>query len=761
MNNKMKSNKFRNIILLLLIISVFAILLIYNTSANKDDRVNSNELIDLIQAGQVSMIYTQNGTEIGKVLLSESEISEKDFPKKYDLWFILDSQTYNALNDSWTDGTKTEMRDENGNIVNDEDGNPIMVDRHTFVWEKGKTPVDYSRFLMPTILIIVTIAMLIFVFRMLSRGPAGKSGMGIGKNKSKLIKKSNVLFKDVAGIDEEKDELVEIVDYLRNPSKYTKMGARIPKGILLVGRPGTGKTLLAKAIAGESEVPFFSVSGSDFVEMYVGVGASRVRDLFEDAKKNAPCIVFIDEIDAVGRKRGAGLGGGNDEREQTLNQLLIEMDGFEGNEGIIVMAATNRVDILDNALTRPGRFDRRIFVYPPDVKGREEILRVHAKNKPLSTDVDFRVLGRITSGFTGADIENLMNEAALLAASQNKNEISMNDITNSINKVTLGIQKKSRVITQHDKEITAYHESGHAILGKLLPYCDSVQEVSIIPRGQAAGYTLSRDDDEYMHYSKNKILDCIAMTMGGRIAESIQFGDITTGASNDIVQASNLARSMVTEWGMSDKLGFINYTNDDDMFASSNGGKPVSVSDKVAGDIDTEIQSIINSNYKRALDLLTANKSIMDEMVKVLLAKETIYLEDVNNLMSGKSAEDTIALMEEREKNQKITDLKNSIVKDYKNIIESKNVKLNGIIYMIKIGNIEEIQADKMIRTIETEFDEAVNRLKLKCESNKIDFDELITINNEKIDLESLTNLSVINSEKSKNENETTSNESK
>ncbi|MBO4472637.1 MAG: ATP-dependent zinc metalloprotease FtsH, partial [Clostridia bacterium] len=408
--------------------------------------------------------------------------------------------------------------------------------------------------ILPIVIGIVLIGAFLFILNRQNMG-ANNKAMSFGSTKARVTGNVKERFTDVAGAEEEKEELKEIVDFLRDPEKFIAVGAKIPKGVLLVGPPGTGKTLFAKAVAGEAKVPFFSISGSDFVEMFVGVGASRVRDLFIQAKKNMPCIVFIDEIDAVGRQRGAGLGGGHDEREQTLNQLLVQMDGFEPNDGVIVMAATNRADILDPALLRPGRFDRQIYVNAPDVRGREEILRVHSRNKPLSGDIDFKTVARLTIGFTGADIANLLNEAAILAARANRHVIIMEDILEGINKVIMGPQKKSRVVTETDKRITAYHESGHAIIAHALENCDDVQEVSIIPRGMAAGYTLTRPDTDDSHVTKNKLLDNICMMLGGRAAEEIVIKDISTGASNDIQRASSIARSMVTEWGMSDVIG--------------------------------------------------------------------------------------------------------------------------------------------------------------------------------------------------------------
>ena len=468
--------------------------------------------------------------------------------------------------------------------------------------------------------------------------------MNFGKTKARMNTHVKVRFSDVAGAEEEKAELAEVVEFLKNPKKFTQLGAKIPRGILLVGPPGTGKTLFAKAVAGEAGVPFFSISGSDFVEMFVGVGASRVRDMFEQAKRNMPCIIFIDEIDAVGRQRGTGLGGGHDEREQTLNQLLVQMDGFESNDGIIIMAATNRADILDPALMRPGRFDRQIYVNTPDVRGREAILKVHSRNKPIDSSIDFKVLARMTSGFTGADIENLLNEAAILAARANRKVITMHDVLEGINKVIAGPRKTSRLVTETDKRITAYHEAGHAIIGKLLPHCDEVQEVSIIPRGMAAGYTLSRPDNDDNHVSRNKLIDMITMMLGGRAAEAIVIKDISTGASNDIQRASEIARKMVTEWGMSDSIGNFFLGGSQEVFLGRDFQSQHSYSESLAGKIDEEIKSILDSCYANAIKLLTDNRAILDNMVKVLFEKETIYTAEVDALMSGKSAKEVVEM---------------------------------------------------------------------------------------------------------------------
>ena len=495
----------------------------------------------------------------------------------------------------------------------------------------------------------VLIAVVFFILMMQTQGGT-KSAMNFAKTNARVNHNLKVRFSDVAGAEEEKAELAEVVDFLKNPKKFSDLGARIPKGVLLVGPPGTGKTLFAKAVAGEAGVPFFSISGSDFVEMFVGVGASRVRDLFDVAKKSMPCIVFIDEIDAVGRQRGTGMGGGHDEREQTLNQLLVQMDGFETNDGIIVMAATNRADILDPALLRPGRFDRQIYVNTPDVRGREAILKVHARNKPLSPDVNFKTVARMTSGFSGADLENLLNEAAILAARANRKFIVNKDLYEGINKVLMGPQKKSRLVTETDKRITAYHESGHAILARLLPHCDPVHEVSIIPRGQAAGYTMTRPDTDDNHLTKAKLLDDIVMTLGGRVAEEIIIKDISAGASGDIQMVTKRARLMVTEWGMSEKVGPISYGSDKEVFIGRDMASHVNYSEQTAGIIDEEIRKIVDGGLQRARELLSKHKKLLDNMARLLVERETIFSEEVDMLMEGKSVEEIMAFMDENER---------------------------------------------------------------------------------------------------------------
>ncbi len=490
----------------------------------------------------------------------------------------------------------------------------------------------------------------VFIIIIMQTNGGTKSAMSFAKTNARVNQNLKVRFTDVAGAEEEKAELAEVVDFLKYPKKFTDVGARIPKGVLLVGPPGTGKTLFAKAVAGEAGVPFFSISGSDFVEMFVGVGASRVRDLFDTAKKNMPCIIFIDEIDAVGRQRGTGMGGGHDEREQTLNQLLVQMDGFQTNDGIIVMAATNRADILDPALLRPGRFDRQIFVNVPDVRGREAILKVHARNKPLASDVSFKTVARMTSGFSGADLENLLNEAAILAARDNRKYITNKDLYEGINKVLIGPQKKSRLVTETDKRITAYHEAGHAILARLLPNCDPVHEVSIIPRGQAAGYTMTRPDTDDNHLTKAKLLDDIVMTLGGRVAEELIIKDISAGASGDIQAVSKRARLMVTEWGMSEKVGPISYGADKQIFIGRDMASHVTYSEQTAAIIDSEVTAIVDNALQKARKLLGENKNLLDNMARLLVERETIFTEEVDMLMEGKSVEEIMAFMDENEK---------------------------------------------------------------------------------------------------------------
>lgn len=498
-------------------------------------------------------------------------------------------------------------------------------------------PTD-NTWLLTFIPIILTVGLAIFLFVfMMRQGGGGSKYNTFGKaNLKNQADARKATFNDVAGADEEKKELEEIVDFLKNPGKYSEIGAKIPKGVLLLGPPGTGKTLLARAVAGEAKVPFFPISGSDFVEMFVGVGASRVRDLFEQAKKHAPSIIFIDEIDAVGRHRGAGLGGGHDEREQTLNQLLVEMDGFTGNESVIVIAATNRRDILDPALLRPGRFDRQIMVGYPDVKGREEILKVHAKNKPLAPDINMRVIAQTTQGFTGADLENVLNEAALLAARADRKLIVEKDIEEAIMKVIAGSEKKSRIVTEHDKKITAYHEAGHAVAAYNLPTQDKVHQVTIIQRGMAAGLTVTRPDTDDMHVSRNQMRENIVMLLGGRAAEEIFLDDICTGASNDIERATSTARNMVTKYGFSSKLGTVVYGSDnDEVFLGKDYGHTRNYSEAVAAQIDEEVKSIIEKAYEDCVAILKSNADKIHSLAEYLLEHEKINGEDFERLMKG------------------------------------------------------------------------------------------------------------------------------
>ena len=510
-----------------------------------------------------------------------------------------------------------------------------------------------SWFLTTLLPLLIVLAVGVFLFMMVSAQNAGGSNskmMNFGKSRAKMsLGDKTVTFKEVAGLKEEKEDLEEIIDFLKEPGKFTKVGARIPKGVLLEGPPGTGKTLLAKAVAGEAGVPFFSISGSDFVEMFVGVGASRVRDLFEEAKRNAPCIVFIDEIDAVARRRGTGMGGGHDEREQTLNQLLVEMDGFGVNSGIIVMAATNRVDILDPAIMRPGRFDRKITVGRPDVGGREDILKVHAKNKPLAEDVDLKQVAQTTAGFTGADLENLMNEAALGAAKENRAYLTQDDIKKAFVKVGIGAEKKSRVVSDKDKEITAYHEAGHAILFHVLPDVGPVYTVSIIPTGGgAAGYTMPLPEKDEMFMTRGQMLQDIMVSLGGRIAEEIIFDDITTGASSDIKRATKVARKMVTRYGMSENIGVICYDDDDDaVFIGRDLAHAKGHSEEVSGAIDREVKSIVDDCYAKAKAIILEHEQVLHDCAKLLLEKEKIGREEFEALFGEKVSAETETLAED------------------------------------------------------------------------------------------------------------------
>jgi cell division protease FtsH len=488
---------------------------------------------------------------------------------------------------------------------------------------------------------IVLIGLWVFFMRQMQGGGGGRGAMSFGKSKARLLGEDqiNITFNDVAGVDEAKEEVGELVEFLRDPAKFQKLGGKIPRGVLMVGSPGTGKTLLAKAIAGEAKVPFFTISGSDFVEMFVGVGASRVRDMFDQAKKHSPCIIFIDEIDAVGRHRGAGLGGGHDEREQTLNQLLVEMDGFDGHEGVIVIAATNRPDVLDPALLRPGRFDRQVVVPLPDVRGRSQILKVHMRKVPVDDSIDAMVIARGTPGFSGADLANLVNEAALFAARANKKLVTMAEFERAKDKIMMGAERRSMIMKEEEKKLTAYHEAGHAIVGRLVPDHDPVYKVSIIPRGRALGVTMFLPEDDRYSYSKKHLESQLSSLFGGRIAEQQIFGDdaVTTGASNDIERATSIARSMVTQWGLSDRMGPLSYSEDEgEVFLGKSVGKQKTVSDETAQAIDSEIRTIIDRNYQRAADILRANEDKLHLMADALMKYETIDIGQIDTIMEGK-----------------------------------------------------------------------------------------------------------------------------
>ena len=591
-----------------LIIGVILIVVISSIMENSNNKMTYSELIENIEEGNVSSVQLSAGGQSAKVTLNDNNktVKQVNIPS-------LDSFV-----------TYAEQYIKNGNLALDEESESIWI----------------------TILSLITpfgllIIFLVFWFFMMNPGnnQGGNKTMTFGKSRARMIntaEKNKITFDDVAGVDEEKEELEEIVEFLKNPKKYTDMGARIPKGVLLVGQPGTGKTLLAKAVAGEAGVPFFIISGSDFVEMFVGVGASRVRDLFEQAKRNAPCIIFIDEIDAVGRQRGAGLGGGHDEREQTLNQLLVEMDGFSANEGVIVLAATNRPDVLDKALLRAGRFDRQIVVGAPDVKAREQILEVHSKKKRLADDVDLRIIAKNTSGFAGADLENVLNEAALLAARRNKTEIGMQEIEDAMVKVTMGPEKKTKVRSDHEKKLVAYHEAGHAVVSKFLPTQDPVHEISIVPRGMAGGYTMYRPTEDKSFMSKTAMEEQIISLLGGRVAEALILNDISTGASNDIERASQIARSMVTVYGMSSRLGAIMYgQGQGEVFLGRDLAQTKNYSEETAAIIDEEVKAIIDRAYNTAKEILAANIDKLHIVAGILLEKEKIDGEEFDRVFNS------------------------------------------------------------------------------------------------------------------------------
>ncbi len=587
------------------IIGVIFIVLISSILENNDRKLSYSELVQKIEANEVEHIEINSSGDSAVVKLKENNgQKEVNIPNMENFMDTLEEPMKNG-----------------------------QVD----VKEKSESWFMVILGLLTPFGILIIFFLFWFLLMSKSQGAGGKT-MSFGKSKARNITeidKNKVTFNDVAGVDEEKEELQEIVEFLKSPKKFTDMGARIPKGVLLVGHPGTGKTLLAKAVAGEAGVPFFIISGSDFVEMFVGVGASRVRDLFEQAKKNAPCIIFIDEIDAVGRQRGAGVGGGHDEREQTLNQLLVEMDGFATNEGVIVLAATNRPDILDKALLRPGRFDRQIVVSAPDVKAREEILEVHARKKLIGSDVDFKTIAKNTSGFSGADLENVLNEAALLAARRNKLEINMAEIEDAMVKVTMGPEKKTRVRSEKENKLVAYHEAGHAVVSRFLPTQDAVHQISIVPRGMAGGYTMYRPTEDKSFMSKSEMLEQIVSLLGGRVAEQLILNDISTGASNDIERATQIARSMVTKYGMSDKIGTIMLgSNQEEVFLGRDFSHGKEYSEETAGIIDEEVKAIIDNAYKTAEEILKTNIDKLHAVAGVLLEKEKIDGDEFDSIFA-------------------------------------------------------------------------------------------------------------------------------
>ena len=623
MNRNLKRSLISYVILFALIFGVFYLL--QGGNQNVDLSYTETEFSKDFKDGNIASVYVQQNAEVPTGTV---EITMKD--RSLVRFYVTDVKEFQELYNTLSEDNDVNVSFEMSDVVR-----PSMIEK-----------------MLPYALGLIAMIVVVMMFAgMQNAGSGGGSMMNFGKSRAKMTNDGDnkITFNEVAGLKEEKEDLEEIVDFLKSPNKYIELGARIPKGILLVGPPGTGKTLLAKAVAGEAHVPFFTISGSDFVEMFVGVGASRVRDLFDEAKKNAPCIIFIDEIDAVARQRGTGLGGGHDEREQTLNQLLVEMDGFGVNEGIIVLAATNRVDILDHAILRPGRFDRKVFVNRPDVKGREEILKVHTKNKPLAEDVNLNDIARTTAGFAGADLENLMNEAAICAAKDNRAYIVKEDVDKSFIKVGIGGEKKSRLVPESERRITAYHESGHAILFHLLPHVGPVYTVSIIPTGTGAGgYTMPLPENDNVFMTKAKMLEDIKVSLGGRIAEELILEDITTGASQDIKQASQYARAMVTKYGMSEKLGLINYESDDqeEVFLGRDLGHAKNYSEKVAGAIDKEVKRIIDECYADARAILEAHEDILHKCAALLLEKERIdraefeaLFDDVPNANSTANAE--------------------------------------------------------------------------------------------------------------------------
>lgn len=687
--NRAKNSFIRNFIMFLMAVVAICLLFWVVSVSAKGEQISYDTFISEVSNNQIE-----------RVELNSKQINIKTKDGKWQ-WF------YNR--NSVENDVLEKVNEFNESIAT---ADPALQLTQIKVVPGTTTTFNILSIIYPILLLIIGIIMISYIMRQFKG--ISRNNLDFVKNRARIIP-SKVKFDKVAGAEEEKAQLEEIIEFLKNPDKFTKIGARIPKGVLLVGPPGTGKTLLAKAVAGEANVPFFTISGSDFMELYVGVGASRVRDLFENAKKAKPCIVFIDEIDAVGRQRGTGLGGGNDEREQTLNQLLVQMDGFEQNEGIIVMAATNRADILDPALTRPGRFDRQIYIGKPDVKGREEILRVHSENKPLASDVDLKDIAKVTIGFTGADLENLMNEAAIRAARFNRTQIVMEDINKSIVKVAMGEAKHSYIVSDEDKKITAYHESGHAVIGRCVKNSQPVHEVSIIQRGGAAGYTMSHPDDDHAHMTKQKMLDEITMLLGGRASEKLFLDDITAGASSDIKRATELARAMITEYGMSEEIGPINFGGEgSQVFIGRDYQDRVSYSEKEAGIIDSEIKKIIDKCFTEAQNILTEHKDAVKTMVEVLMQKETIYKDDVDMIMSGKNTAEVVAEIDERNK-KRDEETKQKEVKI--EIKKAENIDDNYIDELLK-------KAEERAKQKQAEQKTALNKTEEKPAETKVETKE-------------------------------------
>ena len=708
MEKKKNNNSFKQILIYGVILLLAVLLIYWVVSGNKKDKqITYTEFQQMVEAGEVSEIDVYGYTvRIRKI----DGVKDEEFPDKMDAYCTY--MSYNELVAFIDRYNATQYDEATGEL---KDGAVIVNANYSFETESWLSAA------LPYVSVIIVVVLGIFIFRSMS---GSSKGFGFGRSKARLVVSSNVRFKDVAGAEEEKQELKEIVEFLKNPARFTELGARIPKGVLLVGPPGTGKTLLAKAVAGESKVPFFSISGSDFVELYVGVGASRVRDLFDTAKHNSPCIVFIDEIDAVGRQRGAGMGGGNDEREQTLNQLLVEMDGFESNSGIIVLAATNRADVLDPALTRPGRFDRQVYVHLPDVKGREEILKVHAKNKPLSPDVDLKRIARLTSGLAGADIENVLNEAALLTARDGRYKISMIDIQEGLNKVLMGPKKVSRVITEQDKRITAIHEAGHAIIAQELENCDNVQEISIIPRGHAGGYTLTLDEKDRSHMTKAKLLDTITMMLGGRSAEETMLDDITTGASSDLERATKIARKMVAEWGMSTDIGLVSFGEGGEVFVGRDYQRQIAYSQEMASKIDEEVKEIIDTAHAKALKILNSKKDVLLKVEQILLNKETIYKDEFEMLFNGASVEEVETAMDkkEQEKKEYQEQAKREALEEHK--VRDIKTRLETAEALAKAGVISKQELENIKKEADKEFEKLNQQLSAmneNVEEKKVD----------------------------------------